>query len=135
MEIGADEVPGRGHSWVIAETASKIPSDQPAPKGARRFTARQFPGTEGDAIQYTTPEGYEHTETTWVHPPELETGGRDTGQTWPMVFGKDTSSDGRAGTEGPSPSKHAKSRSKKRTSGSRSTGTGQGIGQQNTLAA
>ena len=135
VEIGADEVPGRGHTWVIAETASKIPSDQPAPTGARRFTARRFPGTEGDAIQYTTPEGYEHTETTWVHPPELETGGRDTGQTWPMVFGKDTSSDGRAPNDGPPASKHAKSRSKTRSSGGRWTGTGQGIGQQNILAA
>lgn len=123
VEIGADEVPGRGNNWVIAETASKIPSDQPAPKGPRQFTARQFPGTEGDAIQYTTPDGVEHTETTWVHPPELETGGQDTGQTWPMIFGKGSSSDGRLRTEESLPSKHAKSRSKKRSSASRTTGT------------
>ena len=134
VEIGADEVPGRGNNWVIAETASKIPSDQPAPKGARRFTARQFPGTEGDAVQYTTPEGYEHTETTWVHPPELETGGRDTGQTWPMVFGKESSSDGRVRTEGQSPAKHAKSRSKKRDSVGHATAAAQGTGQQYTSA-
>jgi hypothetical protein len=125
VEIGADEVPGRGNNWVIAETASKIPSDQPAPKGVSRFTARQFPGTEGDAVQYMDREGVEYTETTWVHPPALETGGRDTGQTWPMVFGKDSSSEGRVGH--PS-SKHAKSRSNRRSSIGRTTDVAQGSG-------
>ncbi|KAL8709948.1 MAG: hypothetical protein Q9220_005398 [cf. Caloplaca sp. 1 TL-2023] len=87
VEISGKEVPGRGNNWVIAETASKIPSDQAAPKGFRNFTARQFPGTEGDAMRYKMPDGHEKTEQTWVHPPVLETGGRDTGQTWPMEFG------------------------------------------------
>ena len=89
VEIGADEVPGRAKNWVIAETASKIPSDQPAPKGVSRFSAREFPGREGDTIEYTTAEGIRRKEETWVHPPELETGGRDSGQTWPMVFGRE----------------------------------------------
>ena len=88
VEISASEVPGRGKNWVIAETASKIPSDQPAPPVQSRFTAREFRGTEGDARRYVTPEGVERTEQTWVHPPELETGGRDSGQTWPMPFGE-----------------------------------------------
>ena len=86
VEISADEVPSRGKSWVIAETASKIPSDELASKMATRFSAREFHGIEGDAKQYMTPEGYERTEQTWVHAPQLETGGRDTGQTWPMEF-------------------------------------------------
>ncbi|KAL8812426.1 MAG: hypothetical protein Q9223_000341 [Gallowayella weberi] len=89
VEISSKEVPGRGNNWVIAETASKIPSDQPAFKSARPFSARQFIGTEGDAVSYKMPGGYERTEQTWVHPPELETGGRDTGQTWPMEFGNE----------------------------------------------
>ncbi|KAL8782516.1 MAG: hypothetical protein Q9213_005319 [Squamulea squamosa] len=89
VEISGKEVPGRGNNWVVAETASKIPSDQPAPKGLRPFSARQFIGTEGDAVRFQMPEGYERTEQTWVHPPELETGGRDTGQTWPMEFGNE----------------------------------------------
>ena len=80
VEISAQEVPGRGNNWVIAETASKIPSDQAAPQGMRSFTARQFSGREGDAIMYTASEGHEKTEQTWVHPPELETGARVTGQ-------------------------------------------------------
>ncbi|KAI4205431.1 MAG: hypothetical protein LQ350_000474 [Teloschistes chrysophthalmus] len=89
VEISGKEVPGRGKNWVIAETASKIPSDQPAPSQQRIFSARQFPGTEGDAVRYRTREGHEKTEETWVHPPTLETGGRDTGQTWPMEFGNE----------------------------------------------
>ncbi|KAL8913802.1 MAG: hypothetical protein Q9171_001405 [Xanthocarpia ochracea] len=89
VEISGKEVPGRGNNWVVAETASKIPSDQPAPRSLRPFTARQFIGEDGDAVRYQTPEGYERTEQTWVHPPELETGGRDTGQTWPMEFGSE----------------------------------------------
>lgn len=88
VEISGDEVPGRGRNWVIAETASKIPSNQAAPKGVSRFSARDFPGTEGDSRNYISSEGIKTTEETWVHPPELETGGRDTGQTWPMVFGE-----------------------------------------------
>ena len=90
VEVSAAEVPGRGNNWVIAETASKIPSDQAAPRGPSMFTARQFPGQEGDAVRHVTSEGLEKTEQTWVHPPELEQGARLTGQSWPMVFGDDT---------------------------------------------
>ena len=89
VEISAHEVPGRGSNWVIAETASKIPSDQAAPPGKMKFTAREFPGREGDAVKYMTPEGYEKSETTWVHEPELEEGARLTGQSWPMVIGEE----------------------------------------------
>lgn len=89
MEISAHEVPGRGSNWVIAETASKIPSDQAAPPGKIGFTARDFPGREGDAVKYTTPEGFEKDEVTWVHPPVLEEGARLTGQSWPMVIGEE----------------------------------------------
>ena len=87
VEISGSEVPGRGQNWVIAETASKIPSGHSPPRMTNRFSAREFVGDEGDFKSYTTSEGFERTEETWVHPPELETGGRDTGQTWPMVIG------------------------------------------------
>ncbi|KAI4168083.1 MAG: hypothetical protein LQ343_006682 [Gyalolechia ehrenbergii] len=92
VEISGKEVPGRGNNWVIAETASKIPSDQRAPKGSRPFSARHFPGAEGDTVKYDMPDGHQRTEQTWVHQPELETGGRDSGQTWPMEFGVQTDS-------------------------------------------
>ena len=98
----------RGNNWVIAETASKIPSDQAAPQGARKFTAREFRGREGDAVRYTAPEGHEVTEETWIHPPELETGARDTGQSWPLELGDE-------GPEKPS-HKHTSSKPGKRKS-------------------
>ena len=90
VEVSASEVPGRGRNWVIAETASKIPSDQAAPREVRRFTAREFPGKEGDSVSYIGPEGQAVTEQTWIHPPELEQGARLTGQSWPMTFGSDS---------------------------------------------
>ena len=100
VEITAQEVPGRGSNWVIAETASKIPSDQAAPPGRTQFTARSFAGREGDAVRYTSPEGYEKTEQTWVHPPTLEEGARLTGQSWPMVIGEEEPGGGGHGFPG-----------------------------------
>ena len=110
VEISADEVPGRENNWVLAETVSKIPSDQAAPRGTTNFTARKFPDREGDEIKYPTPEGYEKTEQTWVHPPELETGARDTGQSWPMVFGGDAPEKGTYGYKSPKSSKKRSSK-------------------------
>ena len=110
VEIGANEVPGRGNHWVIAETASKIPSDQTAIASARQFSAREFRGCEGDARKYVTSEGHEKIERTWVHPPELETGARDTGQSWPMVFGKETVKTGSHKHTLPKPTKKKSSR-------------------------
>lgn len=134
VEIGADEVPGRGNNWVIAETASKIPSDQPAPTRRRGFTARQFAGKEGDYVEFTGDEGQAVSHTTWVHPPELETGGRDSGQTWPMVFGDDSSTDGRGRTHKHSASKDGKARRKKRNSVNRAPAAPPASGQQSAVA-
>lgn len=106
VEISGSEVPGRGQNWVIAETASKIPSDQRAPKATNRFSAREFVGVEGDPTRYITSEGFEKTEETWVHPPELETGGRDTGQTWPMGFDEDGADPIASGPSTSKPSKN-----------------------------
>lgn len=117
VEISAQEVPGRASNWVIAETASKIPSDQAAPPGTTQFTARSFPGREGDAVKYMSPEGYEKTEQTWVHPPELEEGARLTGQSWPMVIGEEPPGKGEhgfAGAHGFSTPKATKRKSPKR---------------------
>ena len=100
VEISAQEVPGRGKDWVIAETASKIPSDQAAPPATTQFTARNFPGREGDTVHGMTPEGYEKSERTWVHPPTLEEGARLTGQSWPMVIGEESPGKGEHGFSG-----------------------------------
>lgn len=110
VEIGASEVPGRGNNWVIAETASKIPSDQaPLRTGSRGFSARAFEGRDGDATRYRSPEGHEKTEQTWVHPPQLETGARDTGQSWPMEMGSSAADRGNYRT----PKEHKKRSSKR----------------------
>lgn len=87
VEVTAEEVPGRHGNWVIAETASKIPSDEAAPRTTTRFSAAEFDKT-WDKKTYKTPEGITRTEEAWVHPPELETGAWATGQTWRMDFGK-----------------------------------------------
>ena len=99
VEINAQEVPGRGSNWVIAETASRIPSDQAAPSGSTQFTVRKFPGREGDAVKYMSPEGYEKTEQTWLHI-EREEGARLTGQSWPMVIGEESLGKGEHGFSG-----------------------------------
>ncbi|KAF1349093.1 hypothetical protein BDV97DRAFT_355002 [Delphinella strobiligena] len=84
-EISEHEIPGQTGpyrpKWVIAETVS---SGEVEP---RRFTARQFHGTEGDYKEYISPEGIPTTETTWVHPPVLEEYSELTGQTVPFYFG------------------------------------------------
>lgn len=118
VEVHADEVPGRHNHWVLAETVSQIPSDQAAPVGATDFTARKFPGREGDEMKYVAPEGHEKTEQTWVHPPELETGARDTGQSWPMVFGEAAPKEGTYGYKSPGKSKSRSSKQAGMTSGS-----------------
>ncbi len=105
VEISAQEVPGRGKNWVIAETASKIPSDQAAPPGTTQFTARNFPGREGDTVKYMSPDGYEKSERTWVHPPTLEEGARLTGQSWPMVIGEESPGKGDHGFSTPKATK------------------------------
>lgn len=84
VELGRHEIPpGQAGDWVIMETLSK---DDGAPLERRRFTAREFPGTQGDAVQYVTPQGYPRSEQTWVHYPVLETGAHESGQTVPFVF-------------------------------------------------
>lgn len=115
VEIGPDEVPGRAKNWVVAETASKIAFDQPAPKAVSRFTAREFPGIEGDFEKHIAPDGHEQTKTTWVHPPTLETGAQETGQTWPFEFGEKPSIAGDKPHSPGSSKMHRKTPSKSRT--------------------
>lgn len=86
VEISKDEIPGRAgdeQKWQIVETVSK----GNVTKEPRRFTAREFPGAEGDYKEYISPEGVPRTETTWVHPPEVEEYGKLSGQTVPFHFG------------------------------------------------
>lgn len=52
----------------------------------RQFTARDFRGTEGEYGEYQIPGGPLRSDRWWVHPPTLETGGQETGQTYPFHF-------------------------------------------------
>ncbi|GME25017.1 hypothetical protein BKCO1_6000196 [Neofusicoccum parvum] len=90
-EMPEVEIPGRSNddqarNWLVAEVVSRITRDDEAPVGPRQFTAREFHGVEGDERRYVTGEGFEGMETTWVHPPTVETGARESGQTEPLYM-------------------------------------------------
>ena len=80
-EVAAEEVPGRQSHWQIVETVTPD-RDAANPPRARSPPFRE-PIMESTRT-YTTEGGYPRTETVWRHPPTLETGARDTGQTWPL---------------------------------------------------
>lgn len=86
IEISEDEIPGRTgpyrQNWVIAETVST----GNIVRAPRRFTAREFIGDEGSYKEYVSAAGVPTTETTWVHPPTIETFSEYSGQTAPFYF-------------------------------------------------
>ncbi|KAI4727259.1 hypothetical protein E4T49_04995 [Aureobasidium sp. EXF-10728] len=95
MEISADEIPGRtgyNQQWFIGEMLSKLPKDSNFFREPLRFTAREFPGTEGDYKEYVR-NGIPTTETTWVHPPVLDDMMYLAGQTQPFHFGCENPAD------------------------------------------
>jgi len=99
VEVNESQIPGRtmqdsertNHNiknWVIAELASKgLSQAEMAAHDPRQFSACSFEGTRGDYKEYVSEDGIPRTETTWVHPPTLETGAMETGQSVPMHFG------------------------------------------------
>ncbi|KAH0176058.1 hypothetical protein KCU86_g16135, partial [Aureobasidium melanogenum] len=95
MEISEDEIPGRtgyNQQWFIGEMLSKLPKDSNFFREPLRFTAREFPGTEGDYKEYVR-NGIPTTETTWVHPPVLDDMMYLAGQTQPFHFGCENPAD------------------------------------------
>lgn len=65
-EIPEDQIPGRStnnQAWLIASRPTTRTMEP------RQFTARDFPGTEGNEVRYTTTDGFARTETTWIHAP------------------------------------------------------------------
>lgn len=95
-EIHEDEVPGRtgqNAQWLIAETVSKLMPKSTGPLIPHQFTARKFEGTDGDYREYMAPEGFPRTETVWVHPPTIETGAMETGQSYPFYIGSPNPAD------------------------------------------
>lgn len=87
IQVPESQIPGRtaaNQSWVIAETVSKTKPDVTQP---RQFTARAFGEADADVPEYVDADGVKQSKTTWIHPPEIETGGEKTGQTVPFYFG------------------------------------------------
>jgi len=74
---------GEQQNWQIVQTTPDRSSIQP-PSSRRQFTARNFEGDEGSHKEYMGKEGVLRTETTWIHPPTVEDGGQQTGQTVPL---------------------------------------------------
>ncbi|KAF2084456.1 hypothetical protein K490DRAFT_68764 [Saccharata proteae CBS 121410] len=92
-EVPESAVPGRSaalQNWVVAETVSRLPKQGPLPTAPRAFTARRWEGADGDERTYVTEGGWKRTETTWIHPPRLETGARESGQSEPFYFSSPT---------------------------------------------
>lgn len=91
-EVSPDQLPARvrnryGKNWVIAETASMLPSDSKPTIGPRQFTARKFEGSEGDYKEWVDEKGVKRTESWWVYPPEIAGWAEKAGETVPMHFG------------------------------------------------
>ncbi|KAI7093995.1 hypothetical protein KC352_g39623, partial [Hortaea werneckii] len=88
--ISEDEVPGRAGQnaqWVIAETMSKMLPESKPTSNPPNFSASRFEGSEYDDKEYVGEDGIKRTEQWWVHPPTIENGGRDSGQTYPFYMG------------------------------------------------
>lgn len=80
-EVSADELPGRLGHWGIVETVTKDPAH------AVRSSA-PFP-FEPQVLKSEATAGVDdvpRTETVIRHPPTLDTGARDAGQSWPILI-------------------------------------------------
>lgn len=92
VEVSPEQLPARvrngyAKNWVIAETASMLPSGSEPAVAPRQFTARKFQGTEGDYKEWVDEKGAKKTESWWVHPPEISRWAEKAGETVPMHFG------------------------------------------------
>ena len=77
-------------NWIIAETASKLPSHMNG--GARtdppwrHFSAKAFPGTEGDYEEWVGEDGVMRSGQTWVHQPTHDMYLKNKGMTQPLYM-------------------------------------------------
>ncbi|KAK4494327.1 hypothetical protein PRZ48_014625 [Zasmidium cellare] len=86
-EITAADAPvdstERLQQLISEAVASMLPKteEQDVP---RHFSARTFEDTDCAFKEYTSPEGIKRTEQWWVHPPSVDTGAKEAGQTAPF---------------------------------------------------
>jgi hypothetical protein len=89
-EIDASALPALREKVHIAMTDAVtqhiLPPKTDLSHHPRRFTARDFPGTEGDYVEYTDDAGVLHTERWWVHPPTLDETAHEAGKTQAFHF-------------------------------------------------
>lgn len=79
-EVSAGELPGRQGHWGIVETVTKRPGEGAPTSSEPRVVSSE---TSVD------PDGYPRTHTVIRHPPTLETGAMETGQSWPILVDPD----------------------------------------------
>ena len=88
-EVSADQLPPNATKdldrYLAEAIRATLPKDNRQP-GVRQFTARDFPGTEGDLRETIDADGMKHSERAWIYPPTLANGGKDSGQTKPFYF-------------------------------------------------
>ena len=105
-EISEEQAPGGAAQnlnlqRVIQEAVDReLARLYPPQTGPRRFTALQFPGTAGDHRSGVGEDGCQFSEQTWVHPPVIDMGAYESGQTVPFHFdhqGKQASAGGIVG--------------------------------------
>lgn len=100
-EVSEDQVPGRSPKLtrrVIEEVYKDLLPKNKSPSGPRQFSAREFSGSQGDDWDAVSPEGVKLSERWWVHPPTLENGGKESGQTVPFHLGSANPADDGFGT-------------------------------------
>ncbi|KAF2496042.1 hypothetical protein BU16DRAFT_364968 [Lophium mytilinum] len=89
VEVSEDQIPectGENQRWFIAEKRSTVTHNGRPPNGTQPLTGLELDGH--DRKKYMTPEGFERTETTWVHRPVLEDTTKLQGPTFPVHFGE-----------------------------------------------
>lgn len=95
-EIAAEDAPvdstERLQQLISEAVASMLPQTE-EPNGPRQFSARPFEGSDGDFREYTTTDGIKRTEQWWVHPPSVDTGAEEAGQTAPFHMDSRTADD------------------------------------------
>jgi hypothetical protein len=86
VEIDAREVRNDPETIISAEHVTDYDNTAFVP---RHFTASTLEGFPRDFEETIDADGVRRSHTTWIHPPVLQHGGRETGQTTPFLFGKD----------------------------------------------
>ena len=92
IEIPESELPGRHTKWTVQPVDENPVNSAPVQSGVNITQAKHpeyFSGRESlvqNRQKSVTDDGITKEETVWRHPPQLENGGRETGQTVPLTI-------------------------------------------------